>query len=40
MFVESESMQRCHLRRSDKALDDPREIEQVLASVKSWPLPG
>ncbi len=27
-------MQRYHLRRSDKALDDPREIEQVLASVK------
>jgi len=27
-------MQRYHLRRSDKALDDPREIEQVLATVK------
>jgi len=34
MFVECESMQRYHLRRSDKALDDRREIEQVLASVK------
>jgi hypothetical protein len=27
-------MERYHLRRSEKALDDPREIEQVLASVR------
>jgi len=27
-------MQRYHLRRSDKALNDPAEIEQVLASVR------
>jgi nitroimidazol reductase NimA-like FMN-containing flavoprotein (pyridoxamine 5'-phosphate oxidase superfamily) len=27
-------MERYHLRRSEKALDDPKEIEQVLASIK------
>ncbi len=27
-------MARYHLRRSEKALDDPKEIEQILASVK------
>lgn len=27
-------MERYHLRRSEKALNDPREIEQVLASVR------
>jgi nitroimidazol reductase NimA-like FMN-containing flavoprotein (pyridoxamine 5'-phosphate oxidase superfamily) len=27
-------MERYHLRRSEKALDDPKDIEQVLASIK------
>jgi nitroimidazol reductase NimA-like FMN-containing flavoprotein (pyridoxamine 5'-phosphate oxidase superfamily) len=27
-------MERYHLRRSEKALDDPKEIERVLASIK------